>query len=179
MINQVCNQFNIHKHSIRGRAVFDIICCKGSLPDALNVVVSCMAQHYNDVIMSAMASQITSLKIVYSTVCSGTDQRKHQSSASLAFVRGIHRSPVKSQHKRPVTQKKFPFDYVIIVSCGIVCNGIAFGEQGGKHALRLPIWLAVPGYCLIKWVIAVSDVNQGTSYCHNFVYYEITNWIIK
>ena len=50
-------------------------------------------EHYNDVIMSAMASQITSFTIVYSTVYSGTDQRKHQSSASLAFVRGIHRSP--------------------------------------------------------------------------------------
>ena len=47
--------------------------------------------HYGGVIMSATASQITSFKIVYSTVYSGTDQRKHQSSASLAFVWGIHR----------------------------------------------------------------------------------------
>ena len=47
--------------------------------------------HYNDVIMGTMASQITSLTIVYSTVYSGAHQRKHQSSASLAFVRGIHR----------------------------------------------------------------------------------------
>ena len=44
--------------------------------------------HYSDVIMGAMASQITSLAIVYSTVYSGADQRKHQSSASLAFVWG-------------------------------------------------------------------------------------------
>ena len=55
--------------------------------------------------MSAMASQITSLTIVYSIVYSGADQRKHQSSASLAFVRGIHRWPVNSQHKGPVTRK--------------------------------------------------------------------------
>ena len=47
--------------------------------------------HYNDVIISVMASQITSVSTVCSTVCSGADQRKHQSSASLAFVRGIHR----------------------------------------------------------------------------------------
>ena len=47
--------------------------------------------HYNDVIMSAMVSQITSLAIAYSTIYSGTDQSKHLSSASLAFVRGIHR----------------------------------------------------------------------------------------
>ena len=51
-------------------------------------------QHCSDVIMSAMASQITSVSIVYSSVCSGADQRKHQSFASLAFVRGIHRRPV-------------------------------------------------------------------------------------
>ena len=70
--------------------------------------------HYNDVIMSTMASQITSLTIVYSTVYSHADQRKHQSSASLAFVRGIHRGPVNSPHKWPVTRKMFPFDDVII-----------------------------------------------------------------
>ena len=47
--------------------------------------------HYNDVIMTTMASQITSLTVVYSNVYSYSDQRKHQSSASLAFVWGIHR----------------------------------------------------------------------------------------
>ena len=70
--------------------------------------------HYSGVIMSTMASQITSLEIVYSTVYSGADQRTHQSSASLAFVRGIHRWPVKSPHKGPVARKSFPFDDVII-----------------------------------------------------------------
>ena len=70
--------------------------------------------HYNDVIMSAMASQITSLTSVYRTVFSGADQRKHQSSASLAFVRGIHRWPVNSPHKWPVTRKMVPFDDVIM-----------------------------------------------------------------
>ena len=50
--------------------------------------------HYSDVIMSMMASQITDVSIVYSTVCSGADQRKHQRSASLVFLRGIHRWPV-------------------------------------------------------------------------------------
>ena len=70
--------------------------------------------HYNDVTMSAMPSQITSLAIVYSILDSGADQRIHQSSASLAFVRGIHRSPVNFPHKRPVTRKMFPFDDVIM-----------------------------------------------------------------
>ena len=70
--------------------------------------------HYNDVIMGMIASQITSLTIVYSTVYSDADQRKHQSSASLAFVQGIHRGPVNSPHKWPVTRKMFPFDDVIM-----------------------------------------------------------------
>ena len=64
--------------------------------------------------MGAIASQITSLTIVYSAVYSDADQRKHQSSASLAFVRGIHRGPVNSPHKWPVTRKMFPFDDVIM-----------------------------------------------------------------
>ena len=70
--------------------------------------------HYSDVTMDAIASQITSLTIVYSTVYSDADQRKHQSSASPAFVRGIHREPVNSPHKWPVTRKMFPFDGVIM-----------------------------------------------------------------
>ena len=70
--------------------------------------------HYIDVIMTTMASQITSLTVIYSTVYPGADQRKHQSSASLAFVRGIHRGPVNSPHRWPVTRKMFPFDDVIM-----------------------------------------------------------------
>ena len=76
--------------------------------------------HYNDVIMGTMASEITSLTIVYSTVYSGADQRKHQNCASLAFVWGIHRGPgtprgpVNSPHKWSVTRDMFPFDDVIM-----------------------------------------------------------------
>ena len=72
------------------------------------------AYHYNNVIMGTITSQITRLTIVYSTVYSDADQRKYQSSASLAFVRGIHRGPVNSPHKWPVTRKMFPFDDVIM-----------------------------------------------------------------
>ena len=66
--------------------------------------------------MGVMASQITSLTIVYLTVYSGADQRKRQSSASLAFVWGIHRWPVNYPHKGPVTRKIFSFDDVITVN---------------------------------------------------------------
>ena len=57
---------------------------------------------------------MTSLTIVYSADYPGADQRKHQSSASLAFVWGIHRWPVNSPHKWPETRKMFPFDGVIM-----------------------------------------------------------------
>ena len=73
-----------------------------------------------------MASQITSLTIVYSTVYSGADQRKHQSSALLAFVREIHQWPVNSPHKGPVTQKMFPFDDVIM--CRTLLAGCPWGR---------------------------------------------------
>ena len=65
--------------------------------------------------MGTMASHITNLTIVYSTVYSDADQRKHQSSASLAFARGIHRGPVNSPHKWPVTRKMLSFDDEVIM----------------------------------------------------------------
>ena len=80
--------------------------------NAWNVAVNLL--HYSDVIMSAVASQITSLTIVCSTVYSCADQKKHQSSASLAFVRGIHQWPLNSPQKGTATRKMFPFDYVIM-----------------------------------------------------------------
>ena len=73
-------------------------------------------RHYDDVIMTMLASQITSITVVYSIVYSGVNQRKHQSSASLAFVWEIHRGPVNFPHKWPVTRKMFPFDDVIMTT---------------------------------------------------------------
>ena len=66
--------------------------------------------------LDKIASQITSLTIVYSAVYSSADQRKHQSSASLAFVRGIHRGPLNPPHTWPVKRKTLPFDDVIMVT---------------------------------------------------------------
>ena len=70
--------------------------------------------HYCDVIMGAVASQITSLTIVYSTVYSDPDQSNYQSSTSLALVWGIHRGLVNSPYKWPVTRKMIPFYDVIM-----------------------------------------------------------------
>ena len=72
-------------------------------------------KHYSDVIMIAMASQITGISIECSTVCLGADQGKHQSSLSLAIMGGIHQWPVDSSHKRPVMRKMLPFDDVILI----------------------------------------------------------------
>ena len=68
----------------------------------------------------------------------GVDQRKHQSSASLAFVRGIHRWSVNSPHKWPVTRKMFPFDYVIVVG-HFVQTSIIYWKIALPENLRLSI----------------------------------------
>ena len=70
--------------------------------------------HYSDAIMSAMASQITCVSIICLIICSGADQRKYQSSASMAFGRGMHQWLVDFPHKGIVTRKMFPFDDVIM-----------------------------------------------------------------
>ena len=84
--------------------------------------------HCDDIIMSVMASQITSLTIVFPTAYLCSDQRKHQSSASLVFAREIHRWPMNSPHKGPKTWKRLPFDDVVMHRCrcvilvGVVTN---------------------------------------------------------
>ena len=91
--------------------------------------------HCSDDIMGAIASQITSLTIVYLIVNSGTDQRKHQSSASLAFVRGIHQRPVNSPHKWPVTRKRF---HLMTKSC----EGFTYILRGWSiNIMRIVRWL--------------------------------------
>ena len=86
--------------------------------------------HYSDFVMGTMVFQMTSLTIVYSTIYSGEDQRKRQSSASLAFVRGIHRWLVNSPHKGAVTRKMFPFDDIIMLEihhCQHIVSQISSG----------------------------------------------------
>ena len=103
--------------------------------------------HYNDVIMSAMAFQITSPIIAYSTVYSGADQIKHQGSASLAFVWGMRRWPVNSPHKGPVKRKMLPLDDVIMYrscqwfgasqrSCDVIVITAFYTKSVITHHLR-------------------------------------------
>ena len=83
--------------------------------------------------MCAITSQITNLTIVYSVVYSGADHRKHQSYASLAYVRGIQRGPVISTHKWPVMRKIFPFDDVFMCR---LSTGVMFGNNIVQNRYR-------------------------------------------
>ena len=74
--------------------------------------------------MGIIVSQITSITIVYSTDCSGADQRNYQSSSSLAFVWGIHRWLVNSPHKGPVTRKMLQFGDVVMKNARRVSGGL-------------------------------------------------------
>ena len=109
--------------------------------------------HHNDVIMGSMASQITSLTIVYPAVYSGADQRKHQSSASLAFMGGIHQGPVNSPRKWPATRKMFPFDDVFMLSLGLTVSG-------SRHPVRMcprVLWQQNPPEpVLTHWIVTLS-----------------------
>ena len=124
--------------------------------------------HYGDVITGAIASQITSLTIVYSTVYSDADQRKHQSSASLAFMRGIHRGPVNSPHKWPVTRKMFPFDDVImqqlvllICDCPQICLKLS-PQTRDKRLIKLVSTSPTTFYCLKWFPIVINFVSFWT-----------------
>ena len=128
--------------------------------------------HYNDVIMSEMASQITSLTTVYSTVYSGADQRKHQRSASLAFVWGIHRS------QGSVTRKMFPFhdvimdimqntvlqDYRFANKCGYIIVSNRIIKRMTKNWLFLIGFVPVGGRTMgLKQSMTISLISFGRS----------------
>ena len=113
----VCVKLNFHVHKLTSRSFLEadlVFWPEQTEYHRLLIKTRFNINHYNDVIMGPIASQITSHSIVYSIVYSDADQRKYHSSASLAFVRGIHRGPVNSPHKWPVTRKLFPFDDVIM-----------------------------------------------------------------
>ena len=119
--------------------------------------------------MGPVASQITSLIIVYSTVYSGADQRKHQSSASLSFVRGIPRWPVNSPHKWPVTRKKVSIwwrhhemlqqsipkigriNWQNNTHCTISYSRKCFLHKNSRTPLLFPIWLSIVSSTEWRW----------------------------
>ena len=158
--------------------------------------------HHTDIIMGAMASQITRVSTVYSTVCWGVDQRKHQSSASLAFVRGIHRWLLNSPHKGSVTRKMFPSDDVfmkgrdewlhptdmrsVVMLYGIPCyNGSRYREprlySGLTHWGRVThICVSINHHWFRYWLVAWSAPSHYLNQWLNIVNWTIINkfhWI--
>ena len=119
--------------------------------------------------MTMLESQITSLTVVYSIVYSGVNQRKHQSSASLAFVREIHRGPVNFPHKWPVTRKMFPFDDVIMRTCNTITaqrkrvhiNGLVQERRNSiAKALELRLSCTNPSIYLSMFLSAYVERDQ-------------------
>ena len=117
--------------------------------------------HYSGVIMRVMASQITGVSIVCSTVGSNLVPRKHHFSPSLSYVRGIHRSPVNSPHKRPVSRKMFPFDDVII----------NVSSDGSTHML--------PTHKVIAWPTDITDPHQQEKYWLSIIFSRLILWMIS
>ena len=141
--------------------------------------------HYCDVLMGTMAPQITSLTVVYSTVYSGADQRKHQSSAPLAFVRGIHRWPVNSPHRWPVTQKMFHLMtslWPMLIKCILVGNHSGWCWTQWlwlyfKQWYRHHVHQAIPGHIPLfqQWHIFPHIMRLVPTYGCLF-YVEINYW---
>ena len=124
-------------------------------------------RHYSDVIMGPMVSPITCLTLVYSTVYSGADQRKHQSSTSLALVLGIHRWPVNSPHKGPVTRKMFPFDDIIMAIYFIGKQDFAGFESKMSFGAMSYIATAQPTRNVVSCSLTpcgASALDLGTQY---------------
>ena len=131
--------------------------------------------------MSVMVSQITSLMIGYSTVCSGADEIKHQRSTPLAFVRGIHQWPVNYPHKGPVTRKMFPFDDFIIspelslqgfssqrtynvARVSMSCGAMWAHRSGPWFNIKISSYQYRKSHCGDKTVVRSSYLHNGISY---------------
>ena len=95
--------------------------------------------NYSDVIMSTMTVQITGVSSVCSTLCSGADQSEHQSSAPLAFVRGIHPSPVDSPQRGPVMRKhvSISWRHHVFQNHETPANNVYIGTGSGRTIQNL------------------------------------------
>ena len=142
--------------------------------------------------MGKMASQLTSLTIVYSTIYLSADLRKHQSSAPLAFVRGIHPGPGNSQHKGPVTRKMFPFDVDIMgnkndhnlrtfldrVRLGVPVRSIS--EEGGvitvetENRQAFKVWCTALSMCVLEKLLRMMYPLILDGYLRSLILTEVS-----
>ena len=126
--------------------------------------------------MSPMASQITSLTVAYSTVYSCTDDWKHLSSASLAFVWGIHRRPMNSPNKWPVTRKIFPFDDVIMIQMFVVYCGLLWFRLVHTISIAWLLHWHMHGY-IIKTTLTNMVGYIAWTHCTLMIWYNHHNKI--
>ena len=134
--------------------------------------------------MSAMVSQITGVSIVCWTICSGANQRKHQSSPSMAFVKGIHRWPVDSPHKAPIMRKMMTSLCILTTSAAVndqkfenekfrCIQWREFHQNDGISVLVYPYihpWLMVRvSRELVDWKRGVPTVYPK-KYAHGFCF---------
>ena len=128
-------------------------------PSRTGVVIWWSAStHYSEVIKDAMTSQISSLNRLFKR-----RSKKLQSSASLAFVRGIHRWPVNSSHKWPVTRKMFPFDDVIME----MYKGYMMTPWRGKLSVVLTLCEGNPAVTGVFFLQRFSDLDFRCFLCGN------------
>ena len=126
----------------------------------------CFPYHYDDVRMGAIASQITSRTSVYSTVYSDADKKKHQSSASLAFLWGIHRDRWIPRTKGQLRRKCFhlmtsrlliyiiPW-YMQVYCCALFCSSCIISIWG-ELSNNFTIWLRYFSWFNIPWHLISS-----------------------
>ena len=118
------------------------------------------------------------LTIVYSTVYSDADQRKHQSSVSLAFVRGIHRGSVNSPHKWPVKRKMFPFDDVIMIPIYVRVASLALRQSwycpgANEQIVKFVGKFTVPCHNQIQTVCFFLGI-----YSRYMIYHRVVSWCV-
>ena len=106
----------------------------------------------------------------------GRSQRKHQSSATLAFVWGIHRSPVNSPHKESVTRKMFPFDDVIMQYHLLILMLVCAGWMMFWPFIRNPYFdlMIVVSIMLRKWkdpCIIMTGIDKKTNAFYVYILY--------
>ena len=133
-------------------------------------------KHHSDVIMGTMASQITSLTIVYNNRLERRRSKKTSKLRVTGLCEGIHRWPVNSPHKGPVTRKMFPFDDVIMITTApLISRNIIF------KLWQLPKrpWRECYQYDVIS--VSVSRITTGMPdkskyYCCHCPIHIIVTW---
>ena len=128
-------------------------------------IYSDLPHHYNDVTMDAIASQITSLTIVYSIVYSDADRRKYQSSSSLAFVRGIHRGPGTGEF--PAQMASYAENVSIWWRHNVLLPNVVFKPLSSEYTMKSPSMAPfswnVAIICIEPSYVDTSTTNQNTT----------------